>query len=495
MKERDLFSAPPKIILGPVRASSFAAASNNRRSGIPPPTRRPIVPHSELVLHYAAANPDRGTNPAAWVNVKMSKPSILLEDIDSVSQVDCSNDRVVITFSNLVDHAESSKLWPQSDFILFTNSLGCNEENERGLYDVGSVAYDQETLTVTAVTSRICINDYTERLSAEYNIPAQVSPKRHETSRSFVAKFPEKVELEAILRPSKAGIKVSEPEISGRFDLVGRFDYDFDTLLLESASADVSLEFSASVKFEVEAGLSYTIDRFEYSRDIVNISPFSIPGVADIGPMIKYELGVEFASSAENAMSTDLSVELTQGTAHIDFLNVSNTRTEGWKPTFKGDASISSAYEAQINPYVQVSAEVGISILRGLFDLGAGIAASPKIANAFTFGRPGDAESGPMGNATTYANQMTSANSSTDANVTSSKADAECPSGMQYSNSFQFAVFAFVNKVFEYTLMKIDVPIHVGECWIPENSIDSLNGVSTNDASKHDSTGIQPTYR
>lgn len=60
----------------------------------------------------------------AQINATMKHPSVLLEDIDSVTKVDYSAKSVNVTFGNAAVYEESLTAWPASSFILFTNHLG-----------------------------------------------------------------------------------------------------------------------------------------------------------------------------------------------------------------------------------------------------------------------------------------------------------------------------------------------------------------------------------
>lgn len=114
-----------------------------------------IVPKSNLTLHYGS-NDTSTPDSNAQISVQMKLPSVMLEDIQSVHTVDCSDKGVAITFNDVAGYEKSIKEWPTSgDFVIFTNHLGnCDAEFERGIFLVGGVAFDRNTLTVVAAAEK-----------------------------------------------------------------------------------------------------------------------------------------------------------------------------------------------------------------------------------------------------------------------------------------------------------------------------------------------------
>jgi hypothetical protein len=64
-------------------------------------------------------------------------------------------------------------------------------------------------------------------------------------------------------------------------------------------------------------------------------------------------------------------------------LDSKNTITSGWTPVYTHETNISVAVEAQVNPFVELTAEIGVSFLGGKLDLSTGVTARPELINAF----------------------------------------------------------------------------------------------------------------
>jgi hypothetical protein len=115
-----------------------------------------VVPSVDLpVLPY-------GSNTSGiliTVNHTMRYPSVLLEAIASVSNVDCSDTSVAITFNDSSIFAATMVEWSNGTFVLVTNHLGdCDAKLDRGFFLVDSVSWDNTTLIATATSSKTDVN-------------------------------------------------------------------------------------------------------------------------------------------------------------------------------------------------------------------------------------------------------------------------------------------------------------------------------------------------
>jgi len=74
----------------------------------------------------------------------------MLEDIDAITNVDCSANSVALTFSNSTTFAYTKQMWV-GKFIMVTNHMGdCDVELERGVFLVDSLDFDDTSLVATA---------------------------------------------------------------------------------------------------------------------------------------------------------------------------------------------------------------------------------------------------------------------------------------------------------------------------------------------------------
>jgi hypothetical protein len=127
---------------------------------------------------------------SALINATMKHLSILLEDISSIETVDCSASSVNILFDSKADYQESMDAWPKSTFILFTNHLGdCDTDNERGLCIVDSLVFNDDTLTITAATTKSTFDNSTDEMEIAFTKPTLATTKRAVT-QTFLGDFP-----------------------------------------------------------------------------------------------------------------------------------------------------------------------------------------------------------------------------------------------------------------------------------------------------------------
>lgn len=162
--------------------------------------------------------------------------------------------------------------------------------------------------------------------------------------------------------------------------------------------------------------------------------------------MMEFELGVEVAASGTVDISADLTADISNGYIHLDFLNSRNTVSSGWKPVYTHQINISLAIEAQVNPFVALTAAIGVVFLGGVLDLSSGITARPEILNVFDIDSSFDI--------------------SNSANVTMpASTDDNCLNGMWYSSAFVFIVSALVTQYYSLELYRLDVPLYESGCW------------------------------
>lgn len=110
-----------------------------------------IVPTNVVALNY-------GSSGESLVNVTLhlETPGVLLEQIEDISDVVCSNETVVVTFNSSTAFNAAVAEWSASDsLILFTNHLGnCDVEEERGVFLASSITSDNSTLAITALSEK-----------------------------------------------------------------------------------------------------------------------------------------------------------------------------------------------------------------------------------------------------------------------------------------------------------------------------------------------------
>lgn len=132
--------------------------SNVTLSPIPAPAKPDcLVPQSNVTIDYGLNNTD-----LAAVNITLSTnyPTILLETISNLTNVDCSSDSVAITFNDAEDLDDAYAQWSSHEkLLLITNHMGdCDTEFERGFFVAGTYTADVASLTLTATTEKTNVN-------------------------------------------------------------------------------------------------------------------------------------------------------------------------------------------------------------------------------------------------------------------------------------------------------------------------------------------------
>ncbi|KAF2707256.1 hypothetical protein K504DRAFT_458697 [Pleomassaria siparia CBS 279.74] len=440
-------ASSPSIILTPIKSSPLADDSSLLNVLSKRATHASLKPKTNVTLNYAASG---DVLMVAQINVAMAHPSILLEDIDTVTAVDCSANSVDVTFGNQADFEESLSSWPTSDFLLFTNHLGdCDTDNKRGLYAVNSMKFNNATFTITASTikSKFEKATTTKMQIGFAQVAANTTTAKRAVTQTFLGNFPGKLSLFPSSGPVSKGISVSvtEPHIGGHLNVRGKVKYNFLHPKKSKIYVEVDLSVESSAKVKVSTHAAYDDSVYTYSPGSATVSAFSIPGILDVGPMMTCGLGVEVSVSGAVDISSNITTSY-DGFMHLDLMDSSKTVTSGWKPVYTHQTNISATVEAQVNPYLSVTAEIGVRFLEGLLDLSSGIKAKPQLVNVFT------------------ANgQFNIAN---DASVTlPAPTEKVCTNGMWYSSAFAFTVNAFVTQFYSLELYRVDIPIYKSGCW------------------------------
>ncbi|KAL5315665.1 hypothetical protein ACEPPN_016535 [Leptodophora sp. 'Broadleaf-Isolate-01'] len=452
------FTAPLNVtILAPVSKADFTAATLGALNSLRKrdEANSTITPQSNVTLYFASADA-ASSNIVAELNATMKYPSVLLEDITAVTDVNCSNSSVAITFSDAATFASSLELWSSNAFLLFTNHLGnCDTDNERGIYMVSGVTSNNSTLVITTESVETTFGNSTETMDISFLTPSTTTTAKRDLLSTFLGSFPtnivvanDSVAVSASTGPTTETLTITatDTSLSGSLDLSGHISFNFWKFAFTKFYFDLDVSASAATNIEVEVNVAYDDSVYTYSPLDLTIAAFSIAGILNIGPQISFELGVEVSAEGSVGIATNLTASLADGVVHLDLLDSANTYTSGWTPTFTHDTNITAAVEAQVNPYVKLTAEIGANVLNGLIDLSAGISLKPEILNVFDVNA--DFEINNSNNITFPAST-----------------NATCPNGLWFASSFVFDVTAFVTSLYTVTLYEYTAPIYDSGCW------------------------------
>ncbi|KAI9047581.1 hypothetical protein LZ554_008294 [Drepanopeziza brunnea f. sp. 'monogermtubi'] len=405
------------------------------------------APKKNLTLYYES----NSTPVVAEVTVAMKHPSVLLEDIPDIIQVACTQWTVAITFNTSTAYQKSASTWPSSSFIIFTNHFGnCDAEYERGIYHVDGLTFNSSTLTIIASITSTSFHSTTERMDISFLSPATAAAaeaaaiSKRAISASFSSDFPYEV---TFIDDAGLLISASDTHISGGFNLSGRVSYDFWNFEFTNFYLELSLH--AAFATTVNLNTSIPNDASQWTFDAVDLSvhAFEIANILSIGPTIGFGLGVDVSAAGHVNVSAGMGANLEGGLVHLDLLDATDSYTTGWAPVYTREVNISGAVQAQLNPFLSLTAGFGADFLDGLVSVGAGVMVKSQIVNKFNVTSPVHAGNGTVnGTAPLWGNST-------------------CRSGIMYASDFAMDVSAYVDDLYSMSLYELDLVISESRCW------------------------------
>ncbi|KAI8163438.1 hypothetical protein K4K49_000038 [Colletotrichum sp. SAR 10_70] len=420
---------PSSALLRPVR----------RQASIPATPLGPakFTPKINVTLDYEGLN---ATN--ALVHAEMKQPSVLLEHIDTITDITCSDTDVVLKFSATEDYNSCLSSWPAKNFTMITNHNGtCDSEHERGIYVISGYTFDNTTLTLTASSSRVQIRDQLNDAVIDFTHTGTATAKR-DLSGTISADL----SGTTLVATDPLTIVANEAKLDTTVTLSGHVHYNFWKFKVDEFYID--LDYSSDLNLAITAAVNaqYSTNLYSYDPLSVTVSAFSIPGIIDVGPMVDFGLGIEFAASGSVNATVGVVSSIPEATVHLDFLNKANTIATGWKPQTNVTTDISAQVELQLNPYADLTVALGVKLFNGLLDMSAGIEAKPEIVNAF---------------AVDLDFTYTSASGVTFTKPTGD----QCINGAWFASTFHFNVDAFVTQFYTKSLYEVEIPIYESQCW------------------------------
>ncbi|RAH46324.1 uncharacterized protein BO95DRAFT_361744 [Aspergillus brunneoviolaceus CBS 621.78] len=395
-----------------------------------------IAPEKDITLYYQAASQPL---TAATVDAQMKLPTVVLEEITTISSVSCSADAVEVVFSSTADYQRSVSAWPSSSFILLTNHLGnCDAENERGVYLVDSSTVGSANNTITAQTTRSSFRDQAQSISVLFSASAVASRKRDWTISVSDEWSGELIDTKDL------AIDVQDVSLSTTLDLSGGMELDVTNSTATSLYLELDLALLAQLNVSAQATAAYSTDLWSYTYDALSVSAFEITGILSVGPSLTLGVGVEFGVTGEANITAALSTQITSGTIYLDLLHSGASTSSGWTPTQTASATLSGEVDAQLNPFADVELAVGVNVLDGLLEVSAGVEARAEVVNSFSVAGAADVSS------TT--------------GVTAVTGTGACSNGYWFTSDFVFDVDAFVTGLYSVTLYTVTLPIFATDC-------------------------------
>lgn len=232
-------------------------------------------------------------------------------------------------------------------------------------------------------------------------------------------------------------VSADSGEINTQVTLSGKLSYSVSHAKLNTLSFDITGSIAADLALSLDIKAPYK-HTFSYEPLPLAYNLIDVPGIIKLGPALAFKIGADVGAEAGVHVASHLSTKLDKGNFHIDFINTDQSSATGWVPTFNAVTNITEKAAVSVDPFIDVTVELGMSLIEGALDLSGGITAQPRLNNDFTL----------------------TATQSVDGSgqVTQPKGDA-CPNGLAIQSEFQFSVTAFVTQFWKKTIYSMTKPI------------------------------------
>ncbi|KAK0118074.1 hypothetical protein ONS95_012382 [Cadophora gregata] len=403
-----------------------------------------VVPSKNTSCYYSA----NSTSGSMVVNNTMKYPTVVLEDIASIINVDCTADSVAVTFNDTATFAKAQSVWASksnASMVLITNHLGdCDAELERSYFLTNSISFDDETLVATASTQAANISTVATYTTISFgNIEAAVANATND-KRALVVDpkytFSPSIALaeDTVLFEYDPYVTITADNASFSSDITfsGYLAYNWWLWKLEAFYFDIDADFKADLGLSADVKASYET-AFSYAPASLYYG-VSVPGVLELGPMLQFSVGTEIGVSAAAQLSTAFEVALANGNVHLDVLDSKKTSVSGWTPTYSAGADINGQVKAYLNPSASLTVEIAAKAFGGLIDLSTGLTAKPGFDNSFALTGGVGVDLGGLQNITN---------------------GASCTQGLQLNSNFTFALDAFATQWYSANLYEVAVPL------------------------------------
>ncbi|KAK3899802.1 hypothetical protein C8A05DRAFT_46229 [Staphylotrichum tortipilum] len=412
-----------------------------------------LLPSTNVSLNWGAQG-----NGLVKVAMVMAHPTVLLEEVDDISSVDCQATAVSVAFGSTEGFDEAFADWSDNgDFILVTNHLGdCDTDNERGFYLVQAITSNRETRTVVASAHRTDVNSTASSLEITFSSITVPQSKRAITLNPDGFTISNSLSLPAPLPLASfdpfVSVVANKADLTASITLSGHIKYSLLEARLSELSFDIDASASADVGLvaEVKAAYNTTV---KFAPPALTFSFVNIPGIVSIGPALAFAIGADLGAEAGAAITADLGVEIPAGNAHLDFLDASKSSATGWEPKFTAEANITEKIAASIDPFAEVTVELQFVLLSGLVDLSGGITARPGFNNDFVLTATQPLIGGEKNGSTTAYHRPRSVR------PRNGEGQLQCSQGLEIKSEFEFSIIAFVTQFFRTTLFHTTVPI------------------------------------
>ncbi|CAG8952862.1 hypothetical protein HYFRA_00007576 [Hymenoscyphus fraxineus] len=399
-----------------------------------------VKPHLNFTIPYDS------NSSATTIDIKniMKVPTVLLETIASIVNVDCSATSVQLTFNDSAIFETTVAAWKaQDDFLMVTNHLGdCDAELERGFFLVDRVEFDNSTLVCTAHSHKTDLAATAKLTEITFGqIPASEIAARDiviDPSLTLITGFDLPTDTVIFEYAPYASIYADQASFDANVTFSGFMQYNWLTMQLNQLYFDIDAAMAADVILSADVTAAYSTEfRYEPASLFYGVT---VPGILELGPQLNFGVVGELSASGAVNVSTDFYVSLSDGKVHLDFLDNTKTTSTGWVPNYNVTADISAQTVAQINPKAELTVQLAINFFGGLLDLSSGVTAKPGFENTFTVTGGAAVDLGGLKNTTGDA--------------------TTCSQGLKLDSDFVFAVDVFATSFWEKEVYNISIPLY-----------------------------------
>ncbi|KAK7960736.1 hypothetical protein PG988_011950 [Apiospora saccharicola] len=410
-----------------------------------------ILPAANVSLYYGAAAAQggsnlRGSNNGGLVNLTLavSTGAVALEYIDAITNVDCGDDSLTVSFGNDEAYKTALDSWSAMETLfMITNHLGnCDVEFERGFFTVDKVAPGASANTISCSASKEQMQSIADSVEMTFtSIPTTSLQKRLTVDPSVSIAFNKEWE-DVTLYELDPYVKIAadEARFAANVTFSGTFKYSFLSWKLETFDFDIDTSLDADLQLSAYVAAGYK-NSFKYQPDSLAYNLVDVPGVVSLGPGVAFGIGLDLATSAGVNVTAGAGISLPDGNVHLDLQDGASAATSGWQPQYTSFARISEKGEVQANVSASVTVQLALKFLGGLVDLSSGLTAEPAFHNRFVL-------DGAQG-----------ADMHTGLDPLSPTTAETCGNGVQLQSDFLFALSGFITKYWSSKIWDTAVPI------------------------------------
>ncbi|TLD11694.1 hypothetical protein PspLS_11759 [Pyricularia sp. CBS 133598] len=426
-----------------------------------------FTPANDLKLPYSL------DATSAMVSVVMKKPSIVLENLPSFSDVKCADGNVILSFKNAEAVKAARNAWPSSgDFIIVMDEAPgtCSGDRERGFFLLGELSHDEEKFTITAAAQKRDPKDEVEDAVIHFTRTTEVAAEEttqlvarggRKTLKIGPKTFKVDLSNKTLINTKPLYIHMDRARFTSTVQIEGHVHFNLAKMKLKEFNLQLTLDYDLDLNVTTRFNGRIPLDAISQSPLVAGISAIHIPGILNIGPRAAVSLGVETAAEGPVNVTAVYRSTMKGATARLDLLDKKGSKAEGWKPKTTGSADVSTRLQLQLNPFVDFTVEFAIRVFGGLMDLGSGITVRPTLVNAYVIG-------------SNYTQNETGIELTGPKCPDSAAKGSCCFNSAWYESRFWFEVRAFVTTFYRIPLYKVNVPIYKGECWPLDKSAHAL---------------------